>query len=584
MGQIDYTRRRTERQNLGQVRRVEMPEVSAFARANERLGDSIANLGSQMLGFATRQKREEEDRLLAEDAIEIRKMWRQRMSNSQNGYILREQGGAKGLSEEAGTAFEEDFNNVTSERSSKHIERLKIMLGGHLSDMMGVLSVHEAKELKKAGIVAADALVGEDANDWASGIQTEDAFKMAKANLLHACELKGLDENLKAAEVRKWSQARFCDLVQTRLYDCASKEDFDTLVEELTDGPEKLAELYPSLKAELAKDANGNGIAKDLQQALVEKVTNEGLRFESRQEHIKRQAAGEVRAMAVNEELKSMDADLSDREWVEFYRKLGENGELRELAPETALRYLEQSKRLEEAVKAKDEHEKVKAEQAEAQKLREIAQRHKAEVDATEEQLSLRLTNLAMHELNGDRELMGGQLAAEQAAIWRDYKVALHGGMLGEGFANTFLNRLKNRLTDQERTAMREFYGAFGYHGDLEKDGDLTETSRRANLTTRFTQPTELEPSYSGSTITGKQLFELGETFLGQLRTMGPDAYRSEIMRTMIDEIKTRKLADDFNKNRDELAKDMMTLMINAGTDRKLETEKTEKKEEKDGE
>lgn len=126
---------------------------------------------------------------------------------------------------------------------------------------------------------------------------------------------------------------------------------------------------------------------------------------------------------------------------------------------------------------------------------------------------------------------------------------------------------------------MREFYGAFGYHGDLERDGDLTETSRRANLTTRFTQPTEVDSPYSGSTITGKQLFELGETFLGQLQTMGPEAYRTEIIGRVIDEIKTRKLADDFNRNREALAKDMMTIMINAGTDRQLETEKKEKKD-----
>ena len=54
MGTGDYTRRSVKLQNLGEVRRVELPDLSATARASERLGRSVAGFGRDVANGALR--------------------------------------------------------------------------------------------------------------------------------------------------------------------------------------------------------------------------------------------------------------------------------------------------------------------------------------------------------------------------------------------------------------------------------------------------------------------------------------------------------------------------------------------------
>ena len=188
--------------------------------------------------------------------------------------------------------------------------------------------------------------------------------------------------------------------------------------------------------------------------------------------------------------------------------------------------------------------------------------------DQTEDSLSLRMTNLMMMEVNGDAELQGGKIAAEQAAIWRDYKTALHAGVLSEGFANSYLNRIRNRLTNEEKNAMREFYSSFGWHGDLNGEGEPSAKDRKDWAKERVLAPVdETQPMTGdvakGRKLTGAQMFELGDMFLRQLRTMGPEAYRPEVMKTMIGEIKAQRMASDFNRNRDLLAQKLYNIQRN---------------------
>ena len=257
--------------------------------------------------------------------------------------------------------------------------------------------------------------------------------------------------------------------------------------------------------------------------------------------------AERIKGGFVNREIELIGKDMPSTELVAFYRECGNDPMLQQASPETALQYMKQADRLDKAIR-------------------------KGVTDQTEDSLSLRLTNLEERELNGDAGLNGNRIATEQAAIWRDYQTALHAGRLREGFASSFLGRLKNRLTDQERTAMREFYSAFGWHGDLNREGEPSAKDRKDWAKEKVLAPIDETQPLTGDVakgrkLAGSQMFELGDTFLRQLRTMGPEAYRPEVMKTMIGEIKARHMASDFNRNRDELAWKLLNVQrnLNAG-------------------
>ena len=98
----------------------------------------------------------------------------------------------------------------------------------------------------------------------------------------------------------------------------------------------------------------------------------------------------------------------------------------------------------------------------------------------------------------------------------------------------------------------------------------ISQDQRTIEYTTGLTPPTfETQPLTgdvaSGRKLTGAQMFELGDMFLRQLRTMGPEAYRPEVMKTMIGEIKAQRMASDFNRNRDILAQKLYNIQRNLG-------------------
>ena len=119
---------------------------------------------------------------------------------------------------------------------------------------------------------------------------------------------------------------------------------------------------------------------------------------------------------------------------------------------------------------------------------------------------------------------------------------------------------------------MREFYSSFGWHGDLNGEGEPSAKDRKDWAKEKVLAPVDETQPLTGDVakgrkLTGAQMFELGDMFLRQLKTMGPEAYRPEAMRTMIGEIKARRMADDFNRNRDLLAQKLYNIQrnLNAG-------------------
>ena len=321
-----------------------------------------------------------------------------------------------------------------------------------------------------------------------------------------------------------------------------SAEDFDAAIERAEKDPEALFMGNEVLKKEM-----GGEVGEELHRTLLKEMREERDRFIGREKHERMVATEQLKGAMVKKELELMGKDMPQTEWVQFYKDCGNDETLRAVSPETALKYLETAERLDKAIK-------------------------KGISDQTEETLSLRMTNLMMMEANGDAELQGGKIAAEQAAIWRDYKTALHAGVLSEGFANSYLNRIRNRLTNEEKNAMREFYSSFGWHGDLNGEGEPSAKDRKDWAKEKVLAPVdETQPTTGdvakGRKLTGAQMFELGDMFLRQLRTMGPEAYRPEVMKTMIGEIKAQRMASDFNRNRDMLAQKLYNIQRNLGAE-----------------
>lgn len=542
MGVVDYTHRSKLLGNLGEVRRVEPAHRQASHVSLGGLGRGLGDLGDAFLGIAVGLRRQKEDRELAEDAIEIRRLWRQRMTNEKNGYMIRSGKTTEGLEKEAGAAFEEDWERVAHDRGRDHREKLKIMLGNHLTDLMSTVRMHEFKEMKSASLAAADGLVQEDSTDWAQGVQTEKGFQNAYNNFRHAMELHDeISPEAKREADRKWGEGKYADIVGTRLLCCQSPADFDALKAAVEKDPGSLVKDIPSLADHLKRNAQGESVSNDLKDRMLKAVSSAKRNWEIEREHERRQAVAEIEEGFVNRELELMDQDLPREKWADVYEEMGRDERLRELSPETALKYLETAKKMRGAVV-------------------------KGTASSDEDELASRLTMMSFCEADGRYDER--TLAAEQAALWRDFKTSLLAGKLKEGFARNFLGRMKTRLSEEERRAMREFYSSFGYHGDLTPEGDVGSKDRKDLAKTTFLAPVdETVPTTGeiekGRRVKGAQLFELGDTFLRELKSLGPDAYRPEVMRTVIRDIKSRRMADDFNRNRDELAKAFLNIQRN---------------------
>ena len=547
MGTGDYTRRSVKLQNLGEVRRVELPDLSATARASERLGRSVAGFGRdvangalRLIGDLSAIKEEKEQRELAIDAVEIKKMWRQRMMNGKDGYMLRSGVNADGMSAEAGEAFENDILAVAGEKSEEHQTKLRLMLAGQLNSMMGTLSVHEAKELKASSIRAADSLVKSDAADWAAGLMTEETLQSAVNNKNHALQLhEELSDGEKLIFDRDWAESRYADIINQESLNCAEEGDYTALIEKLEKEPEFFVESFPTLKEELSvfKGEDGSIIRKELIEGLVGKIKKARLHHIGEKEYAKREALREVKDKFVRKELELIEKDLPQTAFMAEYEKMGSDPILKALSPETALQYLETARKMERAIE-------------------------KHEADATEESLSRRLTWNLFRQTDGRYD--EGKIAADQAAIWRDYKTALMAGNISDNFARSFHGRLRSNLSEQEAKAMRRFYSSFGYLGELNSEGEVPFQEQKHLEKTSFAVPEDpANPREEKPRIKGVQLFSLGESFLLTLRELGAEAYRPEVMDKVISNIKGEWHYKDFERNRRERVQDILDIQRN---------------------
>ena len=564
MATVDYSRRGARLQNHGAVQKAAAPVVPDFMSGVDRTGawerayaregrawDEIARggaeLGRSILALDALLQGRENERKVAKAAGMVMNIHDGNLTNPERG----DDGLAIGLlnrtGEECADLPQEGHDSLTRtvravseelELTDKQVEMLKDRLSSYAMSCMGRLRARRQSEIARVQVEDAKALYEADVRTIADGNNSDAMYEAALADYGRFLELAGVRGERGKLARDTFVRTLFAADVKRTVSGLGSEEAFDAAIEDAEKRPESLFMGNSVLKREM-----GGEVGKELHAQLLREMREERDRFVGRKRHERALQAERVKGGFVNRELEMMGQDRPPTEWVAFYRECGEDPELQEASPETALQYMKHAERLERALR-------------------------KSESDQTEETLGRRMTNLMVMEANGERELNGNRIAAEQAAIWRDYQVALHAGKLSENFAGTFLNRIRNRLVDQERVAMREFYASFGWHGDLGRDGEPSAKDRKDWAKERVLAPVdETAPLTgdvaSGRKLTGAQMFDLGDTFLRELRAMGPEAYRPEVMKTMIGEIKARRMARDFNGNRDFLAWKMLNIQRN---------------------
>ena len=568
MATLDYTRRSVRLGNLTSTAKARAPilpdtfagvdRTHAWERAYARqaqgwdsIADGAAKIGKAIIGLDALLRDRENDRLVSKAAGMVMNINDNNLHNPERddqglpvGLLNRSGEQCLNLPREGHESLVKTVNAVSEELelSDRQVELLKERLSPYAMSCMGRLRTRQQSEIARIQVADAKALYEADVRSISDGNNSDEMYEAALRDFDTYLGLAGVSNEEKKLQRGTFVRTLFAADVKRTVSELKSEEEFDAAIKVAEERPEALFMGNNVLKREM-----GGEVGKDLKAQLVKEMREERDRFVGRERHERMLEAERVKGGIVNRELELMGKDMPETEWVRFYRDCGNDPELQAASPETALQYLKHAERLENAIK-------------------------KGVSDQTEDSLSMRLTYLMVREANGDQGLQGNRIATEQAAIWRDYQAALHAGKLSEGFAGSFLNRLTNRLTDQERSAMREFYASFGWHGDLNHEGEPSAKDRKDWAKERVLAPVdETQPMTSdvakGRKLTGAQMFELGDTFLRQLRTMGPEAYRPEVVKTMIGEIKARHMASDFNHNRDELAQKIFNIQRNLGAE-----------------
>lgn len=246
--------------------------------------------------------------------------------------------------------------------------------------------------------------------------------------------------------------------------------------------------------------------------------------------------------------------DIPQELWADAYETLGRDKVLRERAPEVAMRYLDMAQSLRDAQDAA----KKKAEKGSAPDT-------KKEIEALRKQTEERLVS-AFNVLNFMR-LDGGLTQDEenlaQANIWRDFRLAVMKGEVSAEFIKKFQSNLQTDLSEQEKRAMRQFYSAFGYHGELSAGGDVTSGERKENADMLYYRPagdvTHEDSAFNS--VSGKNLFDYGTELLRVLRTLDPGVNREAIIAAEIERLKKVDIGHSYYWHRAEAVEEVMTSM-----------------------
>lgn len=240
---------------------------------------------------------------------------------------------------------------------------------------------------------------------------------------------------------------------------------------------------------------------------------------------------------------------------------------------------LEEEKRERKAA-AKEAQAEAREQAREArEQAREAKELAESERKANEDGLARALCQLQMLELEGSIPQKDADEA--QAAIWRKFHVCAYSGKVSPSFMNSFQSRMTTRLSDQERNAMRKFYQAFGYKGEVNARGEVPADDQKKD-TTDYYAPRNPGDRHSDNyfRIPAPELFAYGDSLLRTLRAMGPDMNREGVVEREIARLKTDWRKKQYDRNRDATVRSVMDMQREARM--RQETAQPEKRSEDD--
>ncbi|MBR6734351.1 MAG: hypothetical protein IKL96_08120, partial [Kiritimatiellae bacterium] len=253
--------------------------------------------------------------------------------------------------------------------------------------------------------------------------------------------------------------------------------------------------------------------------------------------------------------------DLPPERWADAYEALGRDEALKRTDPARAMRCLDAAREMREAERRAGER-KTAGEKAAARAAGASA----AEVKSNEENLARSLAMLDLLKMEGS--LSQDDANEAQAAIWRRFRALSLGGQLSPSFMRSFVTRISGQLSDQEANAMRRFYQAFGYQGELSAQGEVTAAERKSNAGTDYYAPREAGDRHSDNyfRIPADELFRYGDSLLRTLRALGPDMNREGVVEKEIARMKKDWRKGQFDKNREASVRSVMDMQREART------------------
>lgn len=242
-----------------------------------------------------------------------------------------------------------------------------------------------------------------------------------------------------------------------------------------------------------------------------------------------------------------------------------------------SLGYRSMSRLEEEKRERKAAAREAKAEARE--QMREVREQATAERKANEDGLARALCQLQMMELEGSIQQKDADEA--QAAIWRKFHVCAYDGKVSPSFMHSFQTRLTTRLSEQERNAMRKFYQAFGYKGEVNSQGEVPASDRKKD-TSDYYAPRNPGDRHSDNyfKIPASELFVYGDSLLRTLHALGPDMNREGVVEREIARLKTDWRKKQYDKSRDATVRSVMDMQREART--RWEMAQPEKRREDD--
>lgn len=573
MGIIDIRTRSAQLGNIGAVQRVDTRNGAAEVYgAQERLGQTVANLGQGLMSFAVDIDRRMERNALDAYCVELQ----QKMTDWNEGGV-RPDGTRTGamhvpMGEEpdAAARWMEKNTKMLEDTETKLLEkhgikgRWKGELDSRLAGFRTSLAarwVHrattEAKRREVSGAQASFETAQNNMHSPGANADTAKEWRDSANRYLDAMEV--FDSEARKGFLRKSAMGILQKAMENDINALTANTgpdgggEFDRRIAEFSDkkkdAKSQLLPPWSVVKDENGKSANLLGEALEgsdlegMRAAYVKDLKLAKSRWKAERDHEEAEARRAVVKDFTQRELSLRD--VPQELWANKYDEMGKDEELKKAAPDQAMSYRDTAAKMREAEKRAKEMASVDA------------------IKSNENRIYGRLINFIYDKKFG---ILSGQAAAdEQAAVWRDFRVAVSGRAVGEDFPDRFTARLDKELNDQQAEAMRYTMQLFGYNADTDSRGRVGAAERKKAIDKghTFNMPFKEEGWIwdSQPTISASQLFDYLDRLWRLLDRDDKGGNRLEMAKKMADGMKEEwvrggndgmieGLADNFMKER----------------------------------